>query len=479
MNKKSNIISFLEHGKIPPQAVDLEEIVLGAMLIEKDVIIKLIGILKPEVFYKEAHQTIYNAVYDLFKRNDPVDIATVVQELKSKEKLEEVGGAWYITRLTNRVAGSVNSEYHARIIIQKWLQRELIRIDSDCVRDSFEDTCDVFEMIDGNITSLLKLYDDIEGDNVRHISFFARENLELIKKLIDKKVTDIGIRTKINLLDNIILGLQAPDVIIIAARPGMGKTALMITIAKNVGVDQNIPLVIFSLEMGSSQLELRLKSQLTGIKYKTIRSGQLTGIDHQEIIDCTKMIEGSEIYIDDTAGLNIIQLRSRALKLKQLHGIKLILIDYLQLMGGVEKKGYNRENEIATISRGIKALAKDINVPIVLLSQLSRKVEDRGGSKKPKLQDLRESGAIEQDSDIVIFIYRPSYYGFKKITDGDREGEDIPDDYAELIIEKHRNGTIGTASVRFLKNIMAFKNYEGDEEVEVEIDDLKDHKVPF
>lgn len=443
-----------ELGKIPPQAIDLEEAVLGALMLEREAVNDVIDILKEETFYKEAHQKIYGAVLVLFGRSEPIDILTVTSELRKLGQLEFVGGAYYISYLTNRVASSANIVFHSRIISQKHIQRELIRISAETIKEAYEESSDVFELLDkaerelfsvaqGNIR---KDYDSM-GDVLK----LAIENIEAAKKNVDGVS---GVPTGFAALDRVTAGWQKSDMIIIAARPGMGKTAFVISMARNMAVDFNIPVAIFSLEMASVQLVNRLISSETGIPGEKIRKGNLEDHEFTQLHTRIKKLAKAPIFIDDTPSLSVFELRAKSRRLKSKHNIQCIIIDYLQLMTAGSDKG-NREQEISTISRSIKTIAKELNIPILALSQLSRAVETRGGDKRPMLSDLRESGAIEQDADIVSFIYRPEYYDITQ----DEDGNSMVG-IGQVIIAKHRNGALDTVSLKFVKDFAKFENLD-------------------
>ncbi|MCH2216275.1 MAG: replicative DNA helicase [Flavobacteriales bacterium] len=443
-----------ELGKIPPQAVDLEEAVLGALMLEKEAVNEVIDILKAESFYKESHQKIFTAIHELFQRSEPIDILTVTAELRKMGELEIVGGAYYISYLTNRVASSANIQFHARIISQKHILRELIRISSDTIREAYEESTDVFDLLDKAERDLFTVAQGNirkEYDTMSDVIKQAIENIEAAKKNVDGVS---GVPSGFHALDRITSGWQRSDMIIIAARPGMGKTAFVISMARNIAVDFNLPVAIFSLEMSSIQLVNRLISGETGIRGEKIRKGNLEDHEFTQLHTRIKKLSKAPIFIDDTPSLSVFELRAKARRLKSKHDIQLIIVDYLQLMTAGSDKG-NREQEISTISRSIKTIAKELNIPIIALSQLSRAVETRGGDKKPMLSDLRESGAIEQDADIVSFIYRPEYYDL----DQDEEGNSLLG-IGQVIIAKHRNGALDTVSLKFVKDFAKFENLE-------------------
>lgn len=455
-SKKSQVIP-LEKGKIPPQAIDLEEVVLGAMMIDKKGVDTIIDILQPEVFYREAHQHIYTAIFKLFENSEPIDLLTVSAQLKRDGNLDIVGGEFYLIQLTQKVSSSAHIEFHARIILQKYIQRSLIKISNEIIEESYDESTDVFDLLD---TAESKLYEVTQG-NIKRSSETA-QNLVLQAK---KKIQEIankeglsGVPSGFERVDKLTSGWQPSDLIIIAARPGMGKTALTLSMARNMAVQYNIPVAFFSLEMSSVQLITRLISSETGLSSEKLRTGNLQKHEWEQLNVKVKDLEKAPLFIDDTPSLSIFDLRAKARRLSSQHGIKLIVIDYLQLMtAGGSQKGGNREQEISTISRNLKALAKELNVPVIALSQLSRAVETRGGSKRPLLSDLRESGAIEQDADIVSFIYRPEYY---KIMEWDDEDRSPTEGQAEFIVAKHRNGGLDEIRLRFVGHLGRFENLE-------------------
>ncbi len=453
---KSTIIS-LERGKIPPQSVDLEEVVLGAMMIDKKGVDEVIDILHPDVFYKDAHRYIYEAIFKLFETSEPVDLLTVSSQLKKDGKLELAGGDFYLIKLTQKVASSAHIEFHARIILQKFIQRSLIKISNEIIKDAYDEATDVFDLLD-NAES--KLYDVTQG-NLKRSAETAQNLVIQAKKRIEEianKEGLSGIPSGFDKVDKLTSGWQPSDLIIIAARPGMGKTALTLSMARNMAVNNNVPVAFFSCEMSSVQLITRLISSETGLSSEKLRTGRLEKHEWEQLNVKVKALEKAPLFIDDTPSLSIFDLRAKARRLASQHGIKLIVIDYLQLMtAGGSQKGGNREQEISTISRNLKALAKELNVPVIALSQLSRAVETRGGSKRPILSDLRESGAIEQDADIVSFIYRPEYY---KIDEWDDEERTPTQGQAEFIIAKHRNGGLENIRLKFIGQLGKFDNLD-------------------
>lgn len=448
------------YGKLPPQARELEEAVLGAMLIDRDAVSEIIDILKPESFYLDAHQTVYRAIMTLFERSEPVDILTVTEALRKSGELEMAGGAYFIAELSNKVTSAANVEHHARIVSQKHIQRELISISTTIIKDAYEDTTDVLELLDRSEQALF----GVAEQNLRR-------SYDDMKSLITKAIKEIdevrqhedsltGIPSGFTNLDRLTSGWQKSDLIVVAARPGMGKTAFTLALGRNAAVDFKKPVALFSLEMSSVQLVKRLISMETELTGDKIRKGNLAEHEWIQLTKMTGALADAPIFIDDTPALNIFELRAKCRRLKQKHDVQLIVIDYLQLMSGTPNgKQGNREQEISNISRSLKSIAKELNVPVIALSQLSRAVETRGGIKKPMLSDLRESGAIEQDADMVIFLYRPEYYGLTQ----DENGAQLPPGYAEVIIAKHRNGALENVPVRFIDKFAKFTDLDAAE----------------
>lgn len=447
----------LQQGKIPPQALELEEAVLGAMLIDKKGVDEVIDLIQPEAFYKTAHQTIFEAIFQLFQDSQPIDLLTVSSELRKKGKLESIGGEFYLVQLSQRVASSAHIEFHARIILQKFIQRSLIKISNEIIESAYKESTDVFDLLD---EAESKLYDVTQG-NIKKSSESAQNLvLEAKKKIeeISKREGLSGISTGFEKLDKLTSGWQPSDLIIIAARPGMGKTALTLSMARNIAVMKQIPVAFFSLEMSSIQLITRLISAETGLSSEKLRTGKLADHEWQQLNVKVTDLEKAPLFIDDTPSLSIFDLRAKARRLSSQHKIKLIIVDYLQLMtAGTSTKTGNREQEISTISRNLKALAKELDIPVIALSQLSRAVETRGGTKRPMLSDLRESGAIEQDADIVSFIYRPEYYN---IDEWDDEERSPSQGQAEFIVAKHRNGGLDNIRLKFIGHLGKFEDLD-------------------
>ena len=439
-------------GKLPPQAIELEEAVLGALMIEKDALNAVIDILHPESFYKEAHQKIFRAIHNLFHNTEPIDILTVTQSLKKSGELDIVGGPYYITQLTNRVASAANIEYHSRIILEKFIQRELIRISSEIVKEAYEDTSDVLMLLDKAEKNLFAIAEGNLRRNYEDIKALIAKNFKKIEEASTQKSGVTGVPSGFTELDRITAGWQKSDLIIMAARPGMGKTAFVLSLARNAAIKFNKPVAFFSLEMSSVQLVNRLISSETELQSDKLRRGQLANHEWEQLNSKIVPLTQAPIFIDDTPSLSILELRAKCRRLVAERKIELIIIDYLQLMvAGFDNRNFNREQEISTISRSLKSIAKELDVPIIALSQLSRAVESRGGSKKPQLSDLRESGAIEQDADLVMFIYRPDYYGLTE----DEEHNNV-NGMAEIIVAKNRNGALKSVQLKFIHQLTKF-----------------------
>ncbi|NLI71218.1 MAG: replicative DNA helicase [Bacteroidales bacterium] len=446
-----------EYGKLPPQALELEEDVLGAIMLEKDAYSLVSDILKPEYFYKTTHQKIFEAFVDLALHQEPIDMHTVTEKLRKKGTLDEVGGPYQITLLTSRVASAAHLIYHSQIIVQKYLARELIRLSREVQTKAFDEKMDVDDLMQEAEMKLFEITQQNLKKDVVQINPVIEEARERMKDAARKQGAS-GLATGFHDLDKITSGWQKSDLIIIAARPAMGKTAFVLSMAKNMAVDYNIPVAIFSLEMANVQLVNRLLMNVCNLEGEKIKNGQLTPKEWEQFDRDVTRLYDAPIYVDDTPSLSILELRSKARRLVKEHNIQIIIIDYLQLMNASGRTYGSREQEVSMISRSLKGLAKELDLPIVALSQLNRSVEGRSGieGKRPQLSDLRESGAIEQDADMVCFIHRPEYYGI--LTDGNDSYEGI----AEIIIAKHRNGATGDVRMRF-KNVYAkFTNFNED-----------------
>jgi replicative DNA helicase len=474
-NKPSKVIAF-EKGKLPPQAVDLEQAVLGAMLIDKKGVDDTIDILTPDSFYKTEHQYIYEAIFDLFKDSQPIDILTVTDRLTKNGKLQLAGGETYLINLTQRVASSAHVEFHARIVLQKYIQRKLITISNDIIEEAYDETTDVFDLLDSAESKLFEITQGSLNKNSESAESLVNQALKKIESMAGKEGMS-GLPSGFTKLDELTSGWQPSDLVILAARPGMGKTAFVMSMAKNMAINFEIPVAIFSLEMSSVQLITRMISSETGLSSSKLKKGNLLPHEWEQLNIKVKKLADAPIFIDDTPALSIFDLRAKARRLVSQHGVKIVIIDYLQLMtaGSSNKGGGNREQEISTISRNLKALAKELDIPVVALSQLSRAVETRGGSKRPLLSDLRESGAIEQDADIVSFIYRPEYYG---TLEWDDEEHTPCEGQAELIIAKHRNGGLENIRLKFTGHLALFSDLE-ENEFNSEIPSKMNNDIPI
>jgi len=445
------------YGKLPPQATDLEEAVLGALMIEKDALTAVVDILRPESFYKDSHQRIYKAILTLFADSEPIDMLTVISKLRSTGEVELIGGASYIIGLTSKVNSAANIEFHARIITQASIRRELITISSEIQKEAFEDTTDVFKLLDKTEQALFQISESNIKKNYSDMGTLMRQALDELDKKKNNKDGLTGVPSGFSALDRITSGWQKTELVILAARPGMGKTAFVVSSLRNAAVDFNMAVAIFSLEMSSVQLVNRLISAEAEIDSEKIRKGSLAPHEWEQLHHRIHRLTNAPIYIDDTPALSILELRAKCRRLKAQHDIQMIVIDYLQLMTGDTggKGAGNREQEIAMISRSLKNLAKELDVPVIALSQLSRAVETRGGEKRPQLSDLRESGSIEQDADMVIFLYRPEYYGITE----DETGNSVAG-VGEVIIAKNRAGSLETVQLRFIGKYTKFADLD-------------------
>ncbi len=443
-----------QYGKVPPQAPEVEEAVLGALMLERDAYVTVADIIDTPSFYKEEHRKIFEAIKSLSLNEKPVDLVMVIQELKNRNQLDEVGGPAFISQLTRRVASAAHIEFHARIIAQKFIQRELIRVSSEIQVRAYDDTMDVDDLIDFSETSLFKVAEGNIKKETRPVKPVIKEALDLIDEARNREDGLQGIPSGFSALDRITFGWQKTDLIIIAARPSMGKTAFVLSMARNIATDYNSPIAIFSLEMSSLQLIFRLIASETELGSQKIKSGRLEPWEWSLLHSKIARLSGAPLFIDDTPALSIFELRAKCRRLKMQHNIQAAVVDYLQLMtAGTDLRG-SREQEVSSISRSLKAIAKELDIPIIALSQLNRSVESREG-KRPQLSDLRESGAIEQDADIVIFIHRPEYYGINE-----DEFQNSTKGLAEINIAKHRNGATGVIHLSFRKELAKFTDLE-------------------
>lgn len=447
-----------EFGVLPPQAIELEEAVLGAIMLEKNAALEVLDILQPECFYSPAHQKIFAVIVDLSRDYQPIDILTVTEELRKTKELDEVGGAYYISKLTSKVGSAAHIDHHARIIAQKHIQRELIKIVIDIQRQAYDDSTDVLDLLNYAENSIFQLAEgNIKSDTVK-ISEVIGLAIDKIEEASKKEDNMSGVPSGFVSLDRVTSGWQPSDLVILAARPSMGKTAFVLSMARNMTVNHKVPLAIFSLEMSVLQLVNRLIAAETELSSEKLRAGKLEDYEWEQLDIKTKNLNDAPMYVDDTPAISIFELRAKCRRLKTQGGLKMVIIDYLQLMSGPPETKGNREQEVSTISRGLKAIAKELDVPIIALSQLNRSVEMRSGDKRPQLSDLRESGAIEQDADIVCFIHRPEKYGITE----DEEGNSTHG-LAEIIIAKHRNGAVCDVQLKFRSELAKFEEFEVDE----------------
>lgn len=439
----------LEAGKVPPQAVDVEEAVLGAMMIEPNCVPDVLDSLTADCFYKDANRKVFMAVSALSAEHQPVDIYTVTEQLRRMGLIDEVGGPYYLSLLSSKVGAAAHVDYHVKILLQKYIQRELITISAEMQRDSFDDSIPVDDLLDNSQSKLFELAEKNMKRATLPVQDVIKDTVAEIEANQDRTDGLSGVPSGFTGIDKVTLGWQESDLVIIAARPSMGKTAFVLTMARNMSVEHRIPVAFFSLEMSSKQLVKRLLVSETGLSSEKIRGGKkLQDYEIVQLHERIKDLTAAPLFIDDTPSISVYELRSKARRLVSNAGVKLIIVDYLQLMTGPPELRGMREQEVSNISRSLKAIAKELSIPVIALSQLSRDVEKRGGNKIPQLSDLRESGAIEQDADIVMFIHRPDYYG--------TEEEGAVPGQAQIIIAKHRNGSTDVVPMIFRKNEARF-----------------------
>ena len=475
MAKKPEIKPVLTDstGKLPPRDIDLEEVVLGACMLEKDAYMNVCDLLVPDSFYDPVNKKIFQAITSLGLNQKPIDMMTVTEQLRRDGTLEEVGGAIHIAELTAKVYSSANLEYHAGIVAQKYLARRLINFAVGVETKAYDESNDIVELLQATESELFDISQNQLKREVTQIDPVIYEALQQIEKAANSESGLSGLQTGYHALDKITSGWQNSDLIIIAARPAMGKTAFVLSMAKNMAVDFNIPIAIFTLEMSNVQLIKRLISNVASLEGEKIKSGRLSREEEDRLNSRIRNIYGAPLYLDETPGLSISELRTKARRLVREKGVKLIMIDYLQLMNATGMKLGSREQEVSTISRSLKALAKELDIPIIALSQLNRSTENRE-DKRPVLSDLRESGAIEQDADIVCFIHRPEYYTHATI---DGENKDIRG-LAEIIVAKHRSGAVGTIDLTFVSKFAKFENRDENHKlIQDAIDELPSMKL--
>ena len=443
-----------DFGKVPPQAVDMEEAVLGALMLEKEAVISIVDILRPESFYKEAHQKIFTAIRDVSVRETPVDIFTVTEELRATGELENVGGPVYLTQLTPKVVSAAHVDYHARIVAQKFIQRELIRVSTEIQTRSFDDTYDITELLDFSEDAIFQIAEGNIKREVAPINDVIKKAIKEIEDASKREDALVGIPSGFTRLDRLTSGWQKAELTIVAARPSMGKTAFALTMARNIAIDHGKKVAIFSCEMSSVQLVNRLIISETDIAGDKIKNGRLSEDEWKQLDSRIKKLVQAPIFIDDTPAITVTELRAKCRRLMAQHKLDLVIIDYLQLMTGPANSG-SREQEVSNISRSLKSIAKELNVPVIALSQLNRSAELRGGLKRPQLSDLRESGAIEQDADMVVFIHRQDKFGILTFEDGSSTKG-----IAEIILAKNRNGPVDDIRLRFREEKALFVDLE-------------------
>jgi replicative DNA helicase len=458
-----DMITAASH-RLPPQNIEAEQNVLGGILVEEGAILKVIGILVPDDFYKEAHRIIYAEMLQLFNRNEPQDLISVTNALKSGNRIADVGGVTYLAELAETMPVAANIGYYANIVRNKAILRRLISQASTIITTCYEEAGEVDEILEAAESAIFEISEKKIKQDFHPLGELITESIKKVEKLYQKKEAVTGVPTGFTELDKKTAGFQPSDLIIIAGRPSMGKTAFALNIAQNAAIDHNIPVAIFSLEMSRDQLSLRMLCSEAKINAHSVRTGFLSDDDWTKLIIAADNLYKAPIYIDDTPAISVLELRAKARRLKADKGLGLVIVDYLQIMKG---RGTNesREQEISNISRSLKAMAKELDVPVVALSQLNRKVEDRP-DKRPHMADLRESGAIEQDADVIAFIYRDEVYN--KSDDNKNKGK------AEIIIGKQRNGPTGVVHLAFIDKYSTFANlapeYEGySEEYDTEI----------
>ncbi|MCR4964930.1 MAG: replicative DNA helicase [Bacteroidales bacterium] len=444
-------------GKLTPQAIEFEEAVLGGLMIDSETVSTILGTINFQMFYKEAHQHIFQAIEQLYRAEQPVDLLTVTNQLRKDKMLDVVGGPAYLASLTNKISSSANIEYHARIVMEKYVLRELIKNCSAIIEDAYDESQDVLDLLDKSETRIFSIIEQNFKRDSKPLYQVVQSTLKELTELRNADSDMHGVPSGIRTIDQKTGGWQKTDLIILAARPGMGKTSFVLSVARNAAIQYEKPVAFFSLEMSSQQLAQRLFSLESGINAEKIAKGDLTEDEWVRLMEKIGKLETSNLIIDDTPAISIFDLRAKCRRLKHQYDIQMIVVDYLQLMtvGGDSTKSGNREQEISYISRSLKALAKDLNVPVIALSQLSRQTENRATSKRPQLSDLRESGAIEQDADMVLFIYRPEYYKLEVFEDNTPS-----QGVAEIIFEKNRHGSTGALRVRFQSQYTKFSDLD-------------------
>ena len=449
-----NETDFSSH-KLPPQHIEAEQSILGGILIENEAINRVTEILDGDDFYREAHRKIFNALINLSERDEPADLITLTNELRKIDQLDSIGGASYLASLIDSVPTAANIQYYAKIVKEKAILRKLIQTSTEIITQSYEDRGDVEVFLDEAERSIFEISEKRVRPSFYPIREIVKESFVTIEKLFKKKEAVTGVASGFKELDRMTAGFQPSDLIIIAGRPSMGKTAFCLDVAEYAAIDNKVPVAIFSLEMSKEQLVIRMLCSQANVEGTRLRTGYLNESDWPKLTIAAGSLSESPIYIDDTAALSVLEMRAKARRLKADHGLGMVIVDYLQLMKG-RSRVESRQQEISEISRSLKALAKELNIPVIAVSQLSRKTEERTGNR-PQLSDLRESGAIEQDADLILFIYRDEVYN--RDPDNPNRGK------AEVIIGKQRNGPIGKIDLAFLDKFTSFKDlYKGETE---------------
>ncbi|MFH0736542.1 MAG: replicative DNA helicase [bacterium] len=448
------MIENVTAGRKLPSVPEVEELVLGAMLIDREAQSNAFALLKPDAFYERKHQVIFEAMVALDSEKEPIDIVSVFEELKKTENKPDENWAAFLALLSQNISSAANAEYHARLVLEKWILRQIIAVSHELAAKAYDQTEDVFDLLDAAESKIFKVAESGLKQSYTPFKEAIQAALEYIESIHSKSISNFAVPTGFFELDELLGGLQKSDLLIVAARPAMGKTAFALSLARNAALDHNVPIALFSLEMSTIQLATRFISSEARINSHSLRTGKFKAEDGQKISKTVDRLIKAPIYIDDTPGQSVMEIRAKCRRLKAERNIGLIIIDYLQLMTAGNSKYDSREREISTISRSLKGLAKELDVPVIALSQLNRAVEDQK-DKKPMLSHLRESGAIEQDADVVMFLYRPIVYGITQFSDGtSTEG------CAEVIIAKHRNGPTGEARMAFLSDFARFENLE-------------------
>ena len=450
---KIDVEKLREVSKQPPAVPEVEQNVIGAMLLDNDAIPKVIEVLKPEHFFDPKHKTIFSAIISLYDSSEPVDTVSLYEELKKENKVDAAGGVVYISKLSQDISSAANVDYHARLVLEKWILRQLISTSMDIASSAYEGRDDVFDLLDQAETKIFQISEEGTKESFKSMEKAVKEALELIEAIHSKSLSNVSVPSGFFALDDMLGGFQKSDLVIVAARPSMGKTAFALSFARNAAIDHGVPIGLFSLEMSTVQLATRLISAEARINAHSLRTGKFKAEDGAKISRSVHKLTSAPIYIDDTPGLSILEMRAKCRRLKAEKNVGMIIVDYLQLMSAGQHLD-SREREISIISRSLKGLAKEINVPVIALSQLNRAVESTS-DKRPMLSHLRESGSIEQDADVVLFLYRPEVYGITAYPDGTgTEG------IGEVIISKQRNGPVGDIRLKFLKDFARFENLD-------------------